>query len=285
MIQEVSSGDLDIQFQAKVHGTRLLSRVLEGRAPDFCLLHSSLASVLGGLGFAAYAAANSFMDTFATQRARLGRTRWISVNWDAWRDVPGYGPAPDIAGRVSDAGLAPQEGVEVLRRVLALDGSAQIVVSTTDLEERLRTWVEREQQPAEAAAVSTSLHARPNMQTSYVAPTTELELQVVAVWQKLLGIGEIGIHDSFFELGGNSLLGTQLASQLRSIFQVELPLRRLFEDPTVACVARIIEEERGHGGGARDKIADALNRVQQLSEDEVRARLAKGAGPLVNQDN
>jgi acyl-CoA synthetase (AMP-forming)/AMP-acid ligase II/acyl carrier protein len=79
----------------------------------------------------------------------------------------------------------------------------------------------------------------------YVAPRTTVEEELAGIWAKVLGkqqvgIG-IGIHDNFFELGGHSLLATQLTSRIRDRFQVELPVRILFEAPTVAMLARHIE--------------------------------------------
>ncbi|MFL5355871.1 amino acid adenylation domain-containing protein [Archangium sp.] len=73
--------------------------------------------------------------------------------------------------------------------------------------------------------------------TPFVAPRSELEQQLAAMWSELLGVERIGIHDNFFELGGHSLLATQLVSRVRTTFEVELDLGRLFEQPTVAALA------------------------------------------------
>lgn len=280
-IAEITPDVLESQLQAKVEGTQVLARVLEGRTLDFCFLHSSLASVLGGVGFAAYAAANSSLDALAVRMSRKTGRRWVSVNWDAWQDD----------ARTGAAIVLPEEGVAVIERVLSLSAATQVVVSMTDLDERLRRWVTREvhaagegEESSGTPGASPSLHARPNMQTSYVAPSTDLEREIVEVWEKLLGIGEVGVHDNFFELGGNSLIGTQLASQLRSKFQVELPLRRLFEDPSVSSVARIIEEERLQHGGDADRIAAALRQVQALTDEEAKTRLGVPAGVTANRN-
>lgn len=72
-------------------------------------------------------------------------------------------------------------------------------------------------------------------------PTTSVEIFLVELWQQLLGRSAIGIHDAFFELGGHSLLATQLVSRIRDRLQVELPLRAVFETPTIAALAQQIE--------------------------------------------
>ncbi|BAU16012.1 amino acid adenylation domain-containing protein (plasmid) [Leptolyngbya sp. NIES-3755] len=76
---------------------------------------------------------------------------------------------------------------------------------------------------------------------SYVAPRNSVEATIAAIWSEILGLETIGIYDNFFELGGHSLLATQVLARLRQTFQVELPLRQLFEAHTVAEVAEQIE--------------------------------------------
>ena len=83
---------------------------------------------------------------------------------------------------------------------------------------------------------------RPSLAEAFVEPQTPAEKSLAAIWTKLLGINRIGINDNYFELGGDSLLATQLASQVRNVFEVELPLVELFRHPTLAEMATSIEE-------------------------------------------
>jgi acyl transferase domain-containing protein len=114
--------------------------------------------------------------------------------------------------------------------------------------ERQRYWIEPAEQninlqaapETEKSALPT--HSRPALTNAYVAPRNEVEQSLAGIWQKLLGIEQIGIHDNFFDLGGHSLLATQLISQLREAFQIELPLRAFFEAATIAELAVVIEE-------------------------------------------
>ena len=83
---------------------------------------------------------------------------------------------------------------------------------------------------------------RPALAEAFIAPQTPAEKSLAPLWTKLLGINRIGINDNYFELGGDSLLATQLVSQVRSVFEVELPLVELFRHPTLAELAGSIEE-------------------------------------------
>ncbi|HET6978706.1 MAG TPA: amino acid adenylation domain-containing protein [Pyrinomonadaceae bacterium] len=82
---------------------------------------------------------------------------------------------------------------------------------------------------------------RPELVEGYVAPRTHVEQQLSEIWSSMLGIEHIGVNDSFFELRGNSLLATQFVSTVREQFQIELPLRVIFDSPTVAGIARHID--------------------------------------------
>ncbi|OBP13477.1 hypothetical protein A5320_18175 [Rheinheimera sp. SA_1] len=79
--------------------------------------------------------------------------------------------------------------------------------------------------------------AQHNPADGYVAPRSALEATVAGIWQTVLGLAQVGIHDNFFALGGHSLLATRLISRIRQVFAVELHLRELFEAPTVAELA------------------------------------------------
>jgi acyl carrier protein len=101
---------------------------------------------------------------------------------------------------------------------------------------------------------------RPALERMFVAPKTPTELVLVDHWADLLGIARVGINDSFFEVGGDSLLGTRLVSRIYEEFDVRLPLRAIFERPTIAELAALIEQV-------------VVTQTEDLTEEEAQALL------------
>jgi amino acid adenylation domain-containing protein len=155
---------------------------------------------------------------------------------------------------VEEAVVVAREDEPGVRRLVAYVSGA-LEVSTGELRQRLQDRLPAYMVPAVFVLLE-ALPRTPNgkvdrralpapdseraLETEPQAPRTAMETTLAAVWAELLGVGAVGIHDSFFELGGHSLLAMRTVSRIREIFGVELPVRALFEQPTVAGVAAAV---------------------------------------------
>jgi thioester reductase-like protein/amino acid adenylation domain-containing protein len=122
-------------------------------------------------------------------------------------------------------------------------------------------------------ALPTPEQTRPELKQLYLAPRSPLEQKLAEIWTKVLGLEKIGVHDNFFELGGHSLLITQLLAKVRNTFDVELPLKDLFSAPTIADLAKSINQILGIDGNTEkheeEKTSINLNSEAILDPDIV----------------
>jgi amino acid adenylation domain-containing protein len=109
-------------------------------------------------------------------------------------------------------------------------------------------------------ALSTLEFKTPETSEGYAASRTMIEEMLVGIWSEVLDISRVGIRDNFFDLGGHSLRAVQMVSRIREVFQKELPIRLLFENPTIEAVAAFIESERNSSG---NKVPPPLKRIDR----------------------
>lgn len=142
--------------------------------------------------------------------------------------------------RMVSLGIRPEEGVEALHRALGRT-EAQIALSPLDLNTLMAMAKPKED------VRETQSFERPELDSDYAEPETMTEAKLAEIWQKLLGVGRIGINDSFFDLGGHSLLAVRLFAAVKREFGVQFPISVLFEAPTIAACAALIDARTGGG--------------------------------------
>ncbi|WP_264212664.1 type I polyketide synthase [Leisingera thetidis] len=142
-------------------------------------------------------------------------------------------------------GIRASEGGEALARALAA-GLPQVVVSSLDLP----ALIAQAAQSAAPAAGEVQTFERPQLDTDYIAPRNPVEEDLAQLFASLLGVSQVGIEDSFFDLGGHSLIAVRLFAQVKRSFGVEFPMSVLFEAPSVAALAERIIERTGGGTAA-----------------------------------
>jgi len=269
------SGDLTpaavrAQLRARVRGLIAFAAATSAAPLDFCVVDSSMASILGGVGRAAYAMATSFMDAFAERRADGGAVPWLSASWDGWEfDAASAKAALGRASPLARLAIAPAEGAEAFERLLALGSLRHVAICTSDLAARAARpgGDSGATNDAPAAAPSTLDRAarapRRALPNAFVAPRDDIEAAVAAVWEETLGIAEVGVHDNFFDLGGNSLVGVKLVARLRDQFGVTLAPVSLFEKPTVDGLAALIRRGRAAAGAGAGAEGQAPNEDEE----------------------
>jgi amino acid adenylation domain-containing protein len=286
LMEETEPADCDLHFQSKARGLLVLEQVLRQEPLDLCVLFSSLASILGGVGYCAYSAANFFMDCLAQCRQHHSALAWTSVNWDGWRFRNDSASSPSSSGTAL-LSMTPLQGVEAFHRILWLDPVAQVVVSTGDLDARFKQLAhgpQAEHPELQQNNASESLHSRPALATAYVAPASETEVRIGKIWQELLGIGQIGIYDNFFEMGGNSLMATQLLSRLRQAFSLAIPLETVFDNPSIGQLAKALTVYK-RAATAREQappapvIAEPVIRLEDAAREKAQSPLARQVRP------
>ena len=114
---------------------------------------------------------------------------------------------------------------------------------------------------------------RPELDGAYVPPTTPIEKTLAQIWSDVLSLDRVGIYDSFFDLGGHSLIATRVVSKVIERFQLELPLQSLFATPTIAEMAAMIAEHQAKEI-SKPELDRILAELESISEEKARQLLA-----------
>ena len=268
-IPETGVEECNWHFEPKVFGLQNLSEIIASRNIDFCLLLSSLSAVLGGLGFTAYSAANNYMDAFVRKNNRNNKTFWQTVDWDGW--LVG-GATPTFTNRFS---MTPEEGCEAFERIVNSANLEAVVVSKGDLQNRIDTWLnlaDKTETAETQAENEKEVYSRPDLSSEFLAPSTPIEEAIENAWSEVLGVENVGVNDNFFELGGHSLLATQLVSRMRRLFDIDLPLRTFFENPTIKGLANVVIEYQSESL-SDEELEEITRDIEGLSDKDIQELL------------
>lgn len=254
----------------KVVGALVLEEVFAGRDVDFGCMVSSLSSVVGGMGYAAYAAAHTFLDTLA-----LGRERRFSVDWEGWdvaaADGGPSGPASAAAGpawqELRSLALTAAEGVAAFDLVMRHTAERRVAVSTVDLESRRRRWARPLEGTPDGASTAPADGA-PDLGPG-------LEQRLAEVWGEVLRT-EVDQYDrTIFDMGGDSLLLVELALRIEARLGIPLQATDLLAAPTVNHLAARVRADAGgtpDGGSPAD---DSMAKAEQRADLRSRRRAAR----------
>nr|WP_062330486.1 type I polyketide synthase [Herbidospora sakaeratensis] len=229
------------------------------RRPELLVLYSSAVTAFGGIGESDYCAANTVLDAYGEALAASApSTRVVSIAWGPWQhddwQAESLKSATGLAERVrayrERYGFADDAGCALLDRIVA-GGHGSVLAVRQPLREVLRDWsamVDLDALVGATTAVSLSERfPRPELRTDYAAPRTEAETAIAEVWGAYLGIDRVGVHDPFFDLGGNSLVGMAMVLAIEKELGVPIAPAVLFEHPTVAEFAAAVAGDAAEG--------------------------------------
>ncbi|MEV6153289.1 beta-ketoacyl synthase N-terminal-like domain-containing protein [Nonomuraea sp. NPDC052129] len=249
--------------------------------PELLVLYSSAVTAFGGIGESDYCAANTVLDAYGEALAATApSTRVVSVAWGPWQhddwQADSLKGASSLAQRVTAYreryGFAEEAGCAFLDRIVT-GGHGGVLAARQPLRDVLRDWSAMTDLDALVGAASAprgERFPRPLLRTEYVAPRTETETKIADVWGAYLGIEQVGVHDPFFDLGGNSLVGMAMVLAIEKELGVAIAPAVLFEHPTVAEFATALE--RSDDGSARQALTTSSARGQR------RRRARSGGG-------
>lgn len=190
-------------------------------------------------------------------------------------------PRPEAARAKSTSiitqGVLPHEGAEAFERLLASGLRVpRVAVATRDLhaviEQSRALTGTRLLEEINRLQTRQQKHPRPNLAVPYVAPRSETEQRLAELWQEVLGVHEAGVHDNFFDMGGDSLLATLLVGRIGEAFDADLSLRTMFDAPTPAEMAVAIVRQQAQQVDAQT-LEDVLGSIKNLSAEEIQAML------------
>ncbi|SLN22532.1 Phthiocerol/phenolphthiocerol synthesis polyketide synthase type I PpsE [Roseivivax jejudonensis] len=177
--------------------------------------------------------------------ARLAAPQKVTaaeIETEAGAGLQPLSPAEERLAHNLEQGIRPEEGADAFARAMAA-GPSQVVVSSMDLDALTR----QAGQSVEARGAGQTFE-RPELDSDYAAPETEIEKTLAGYWEELLGVSRVGVEDSFFDLGGHSLIAVRLFAMIRKAYRVDFPISILFEAPTIRACAALIEERTGGAG-------------------------------------
>jgi len=250
LISEKTYDSVEANLAPKNEAVCVLESLVTKTPLDFVVLMSSLSSWLGGLGGIDYAAANAALDTWGHQLSKNG-TNTILINWDGWCDIgmaekhlQDQGMNDERLALLRKMAISPAEGVEVFGQIMSAH-YPQVFVSTHDLPNRIASRCSNSLSVSstEDSSSGDRQYQRPSIDSKYVAPRTPTEKHIAKIWQSILGIDKAGIRDSYFDLGGDSLLLLRVQKELQRDIDKSITKTDLFEFPTIEVLAQFIDKK------------------------------------------
>lgn len=247
---------IDKILEPKVKGTVCLYQQLikhTKEKPGFVVLFSSIASITGGIGQAAYACANAFLDGF-TEMAKSYGIPAVCINWDTWKETGmAVRAAKDLEKQMENGqesqtvfnieeakrnvlgnhGIRTKDGISILfQQIKGMYGTTRERMVVTDGELFSQNEIQLELLTHIEAAASMEKKTRPALKSEYEKPVNKVETELVRILEDFTGIFPVGVNDNFFELGITSLDIIQINNKINKIYMKDSSIVKLYNYPT-----------------------------------------------------
>ncbi len=267
-------GELQKVIGPKIHGTVNLDGLSREDKLDFMILFSSIASFLAYPGQGDYTAASLFLNSYAAYRNRLGK-KTISINWPAWKETGmavDHGVNTDTAFKAISTTEALYAFDEVINKKLS-----EIIIGELDsdyftkfgessvLANNLMSAITRKKKHNAPKEIEKNKSLSVQIKDKNVEELDDIEVLLSGIWGKVLGMNEIDIYESFYEMGGDSILATQMFKEIDKEFPGVIDIADIFSYSSVSQLATYI---KGKTGSKRIDNADGNENVNSTETEE-----------------
>lgn len=230
-------------IEPKYTGTNNIIDSCKANNVNLLILFSSMSSLVGGVGQAAYCAANSYLDACAYYNENFNGIHTICINWDRWKHTGISNNLEDIhyklTGSVMENGLETDDAIELFDRCMCLKYHHIIALS-----QPIETFFDKNE-PTENIEVKndavTEKLDRSSLSSELCVAKTDVEIKLVKLWEKTLLIEPVGINDDFLELGGDSLKAIIMLTRVEKLFHKNVSVASFLSQPTIKKLAELIE--------------------------------------------
>lgn len=256
-------------LKPKVMGTNAIEDVFAKRTLDFMMLFSSLATVTQEAGQSDYIAANCYLDAYADWATReYPNRKTISVHWDSWKSVGMAHKAlldkPERRIFFKNM-ITTSQAMEIMELALGSE-EKQLIISAGNLHKRKQVVRKANQEELVWEALKANVkYDRPELSTDFIAPESEMEKHIAAIWAEAFSIKEVGIQDDFFELGGDSLYAIGVVNELKKYYQMDMT--DIYNYPTIALLTQKLESRLFN---LEEQAKQVRQRVLELKDLEAR---------------
>jgi len=240
-LNRLTINSLERQFSVKVKGLLNIAELSKKYNPGTVIVSSSVSSLLGGIGFAAYSAANTVVESFVTHKNKEGNIRWFALVWDGWF-FEDYLSSMYEGPR--NTAITSEDGIKILSETDYDFGFDSVIISKRNLNSEIKKWLGNLYKDTHTEKETNKRYKdRPFLLTAYKKPADKIQQAVCEIWEEFFGISGIGINDHFFELGGDSLKATSVISVIHKKLGVKIPLAEFLKTPTIKNISVLVGQK------------------------------------------